>query len=212
MNDFLQAALSFLSISDHPVCVAVSERLSAVDFSTYPDRSATQHSKPLACRHLIEAFSSSNAIELTKHLAAISDHLIWWEAPRGKISSLMDDNHAVVEIVGPDADFVSDKLRFGVFLLAPNTSYPLHSHSAEEIYVPISGSGQWRLRDSSYEPRQLGSVIHIRPWVPHAIRSSKEPLLLLWAWLGNIDFDAYQIEPNAFDEDGEPFDHFRVGP
>lgn len=153
-------------------------------------------------QHLAEIFSSLNAIELTKQLATISDDLIWWEAPRGKISSLMDDNHAITEMVGPDAHFVSDKLRFGVFLLAPNTIYPLHSHAAEEIYIPISGSGKWRLQNSPYETRKLGSVIHVQLWVPHALRSGKEPLLMLYAWQGNIGFDAYQIEANAFDGDG----------
>lgn len=204
MKNFVDASFSFLAGSSHSVCESAIELLSTVDFSSCSDNWATRHGEPLACTHLIEAFSSCNAIKLTEDLAAVRDQLIWDEAPRGKISSFMDDKHAIVRLIGPDAGFISDQLRFGVFLLAPNTTYPLHSHAAEEIYIPISGSGYWRSQNSSYVARQPGSVIHYRPWVPHALRSGKEPLLMLWAWFGDIAFDSYQIESNAFDADGMP--------
>jgi len=203
VKNFVDASFSFLASSGNSACKASVELLSAVDFSSDAN-SVDTHGEPLACTHLIEAFSSRNVIKLTEDLADIRDQLIWIEAPRGKLSSLMDDKHAIVQMIGPDANFISNQLRFGVFLLAPNTTYPLHSHAAEEIYVPISGSGHWQSQGSSYMSRQPGSIVHLRPWIPHALRSGKEPLLMLWAWFGNIDFDTYQIEPNAFDEDGKP--------
>jgi hypothetical protein len=204
VKNFVDASFSLLASSGYSACDSAIELLGTVDFSFSAKTLATHHREPLACTHLVEAFSSSNAIKLTEDLAAINDQLMWGEAPRGKITSFMDDKHATVRLIGPDAGFISDQLRFGIFLLAPNTTYPLHSHAAEEIYVPISGSGFWRSQESSYVPRQPGSIVHLRPWIPHALRSGTEPLLMIWVWFGEIDFDAYQIEPNAFDGDGMP--------
>lgn len=116
----------------------------------------------------------------------------------------MDGRYAFAEIVGPDASFESRELRFGAFLLAPNTFYPLHSHAADEFYIPISGKGRWRIGTEPYELKSLGSIVHVPSWVPHAIRCDGEPLLMLWAWFGDIDFEAYQIEPDAFDAFGHP--------
>jgi mannose-6-phosphate isomerase-like protein (cupin superfamily) len=199
VKGFLQAAVSFFSNGSHPVCETVVERLSAVNCSPETYTLSAQDREPLARAHLAKAFASRDRIELTKDLAAISEDLIWREASRDKFASFMGGKHAITQMIGPEAGFYSDQLRFGAFLLAPDTFYPLHSHAAEEIYVPISGSGHWKLKDASFAPKGPGSVVHLNPWIPHAIRSGGEPLLMLWVWFGNIDFEAYQIEANAFD-------------
>ncbi len=204
MKEFTQAALSFFSISGHPACVAVSERMSAVDLSIEPDGSGAKDNEPAACRYLAEAFSSSNAIELARMLADTNEHLNWREAPRDVIPSSMHGHHTYVEIIGPDVGFNSDEMRFGAFLMAPGISYPLHAHASEEVYIVVSGSGQWRSHNFPYESKQPGSIVHIPPWVPHAIRSGEEPLLMLWAHLGDIDFRKYRIEQSELNEDGNP--------
>ena len=203
MKNFVQAASSYLSTIGHPECLAVSEQMSLVDLSIEPERLGTRDSEPAACRYLIDAFSSANAIEMVEKLAAANEYLVWREGPREVIPSPMHDNHAFVEIISPDADFRSDELRFGVFLMAPKVRYPLHSHSADEIYIIVSGSGQWRSYNSPYELKQPGSIVHIPSWEPHAIRSNEEPLLMLWAHFGDIDFEKYRVEQDEFIVDGD---------
>ena len=204
MQDFLQAVILHISNNTLPVCDFVAGQISEIDCHSEFRHQTTQDTKPLACAHLEQAYSNQNSIDLCRKLAAINEKLLWTEAPRGVISTFMDDNHATVHIAGLDYGFFAGQLKFGAFLLAPNTIYPLHSHAAEEIYIPVSGSGYWRLRDSSYKMQKPGSVVHCQSWLPHAIRSGNEPLLMLWAWFGNTSFNAYKIEPNAFNDDGSP--------
>jgi len=152
---------------------------------------------PVACSFLNEAFASRNSISLTEDLSAIATNLTLWGAPRGELTESMDERHAHSEIVGPDSGLKTDLLRLGAFILAPYTNYPLHSHEAEEIYLPISGDGEWRMQQIDYVVYRPGSIVHVEPWKPHAIRSGKEPLLMLWAWYGSIDFGAYRLEDES---------------
>ena len=204
MQEFLRAAISFISNNTHPACDFVARQLSGIDCHSEFRHPAAQDHRPLACAHLEQAYSNQNSIELCRKLATINEQLIWTEAPRGVISTFMDDNHATVHIAGSNYGFFASHLKFGAFLLAPDTVYPLHSHAAEEIYIPVSGFGKWRLRDSTYTMQKPGSVVYCKSWLPHAIRSGNEPLLMLWAWFGNTSFNAYKIEPNAFSDDGTP--------
>jgi len=201
MKNFLNQSIAYLFHSDNPSGSFVANLLIGVDHSVESDPGTNESHRPAACRHLAASFENPNTIELADHLAAIQNQLNWTEAPRGKLTSHMDDKHAMVQMIGPDAGYCSENIRFGAFLLAPDTIYPFHSHSAEEIYLPISGLGQWRLQDQPYESKQPGTIIHVRPWVPHAIRSGNNPLLMLWAWFGDIGFSAYQLESDTFDED-----------
>ncbi len=194
MNEFTKAALSFFSTSDHPVCVAVSALMGAVDLSTEPSRPVANDSQPTACRYLTQAFSSPNSVELARKLADANEDLTWQEASREVVPTPMHGNNAYVQIVGPDAGFHSEQMRFGAFLMAPEASYPLHSHASEELYVVISGYDHWRFHDCQYELKQPGTIAHIKSWVPHAIRSDDEPLLMLWAHFGDIDFTKYRVE------------------
>jgi len=204
VEKFLQAAVSLISNKNHPACNLVAKHLKLLDTTSCFHNPTMADQTPLACSYLKQALASQFAINFCENVASVSEQLNWTEAPRGKISSYMDDNHAMVQIVGPDHGFLSEKVRFGIFLLAPNTIYPLHSHAAEEIYIPISGSGHWRIQEAPYLLKKNGSVVHCQPWIPHAIRSGKKPLLMLWAWVGDISFQAYRIEPNAFDDNGDP--------
>ena len=43
------------------------------------------------------------------------------------------------QIVGKRGPLVSSELLFGMFLLAPQATYPLHQHAALEIYCVLSG-------------------------------------------------------------------------
>jgi quercetin dioxygenase-like cupin family protein len=151
-------------------------------------------SKPKACAYLDNIFNTAVTHSLLYYFSMISAGLRWREAPKGKLGASMDDNHAFCEVVGPEGQLFSDQLRLGGFLLAPNTDYPHHAHVAEEIYLPIYGIGKWAINDSPYITKKAGDTVHIPSWTRHAIHTQKDPLLMLWAWVGDLDFSRYTIE------------------
>ena len=107
--------------------------------------SPVQDQLPAACSFLSNALNSQNSSSLAQDFSGIMANLTWWEVPKGKLTESMDDRHAHCEIVGPDSDILSDQLRLGAFILAPNTHYPMHSHAAEEVYLPFSGDGECKI-------------------------------------------------------------------
>jgi hypothetical protein len=85
------------------------------------------------------------------------------------------------------------RIACGVLLLGPATLYPPHSHPAEEIYVPLSGTADWLQGDGVWRPRPPGSLIHHRGQETHAMRSNDEPLLALYLWRG-ADMSAARLD------------------
>jgi mannose-6-phosphate isomerase-like protein (cupin superfamily) len=68
----------------------------------------------------------------------------------------------------------------GVSLMAPNTSYPVHHHPPEEVYLVLSEGEWWNDADGWFKPG-FGRTVYHRPDQRHAMRSGGEPLLALWA-------------------------------
>ena len=128
----------------------------------------------------------------------------WREPPQKDAGNYLVGRSAGNVIIGPEGTFPAEDLRFGAFMISPDTVYPLHAHAAEEIYVVIGGSGRWWIDDAPYARRGTGEVVHIPSWTPHAIRTDEEPVLTLWVWMGDVSFDAYRFEPAGFDAQGKP--------
>ncbi len=89
-----------------------------------------------------------------------------------------------IKFLGPDAYWHSDSLSSGLVLLGDNVLYPEHWHEAEELYFPISGSGDWYHENYGWRPKSPGDCIAHESNVKHAVRTSGEPLLLLYIWRG----------------------------
>ena len=197
MKDFLKKTGEYISAQPLPGCDELLSQIARADLISQNRCNPATNQLTAACSFLRNAVESPNSISLARDFSGIASCLTWREAPKGKLSGSMDDKHAHCEIVGPDSDLFSDQMRLGAFLLAPYTHYPMHSHAAEEIYLPISGNGEWKIEQLDYVAHQPGSVIHIKPWKTHAIRSTREPLLMLWAWFGNLDFACYRFEEDT---------------
>ena len=78
----------------------------------------------------------------------------------------------------------SQSLFLGLFLLAPHTSYPLHSHTAPEVYYCVSG----RLTlqhgiDGKPFPLLPGEYSITPSERLHALRTDEGPVLLIYVWL-----------------------------
>jgi len=152
----------------------------------------------------LAAMIASPQGELLQAFVAAMPSFAWREPPQKDAGNYLVGRSAGNVIVGPEGMFPAQDLRFGAFMIAPHTVYPLHAHAAEELYIVIGGSGRWWIADAPYSPRQTGDVVHIPSWTPHAIRTGAEPLLTLWVWMGDVSFESYRFEPAGFDAQGAP--------
>ena len=140
----------------------------------------------------------------------VSLSLPWTTAPLGKLTGHMDGRYTFASIVGPNELIHSDQIRFGAFLVAPNTFYPSHWHAAEEIYMILSGTAQWNIADGEFLDRRAGEIFRHESWQKHATRTGPQPMLALWAWHGDIRPDQYGIEDDSTDNVAVDSDLFSV--
>ena len=98
------------------------------------------------------------------------------------------------EIIGPTSLIQNPEFRFGLFLLYPDIAYPDHQHAADEIYIVLAGTGEWSLGRGPYRVRRSGTIIDIPSMTVHAMRTAREPTLMLFSWTGpDISFDSYRF-------------------
>ena len=97
---------------------------------------------------------------------------------------------AAAELIGPDGAIDADDLRFGFFIIGPDANYVRHWHSAEELYMVLSGTAEWNF-DDGWTARVPGDVVHIPSLTPHALRTTTSPVLMLYSWTGDITFETY---------------------
>lgn len=98
---------------------------------------------------------------------------------------------AYSQLVGPTCPFRSDELRFGLFFLPENFEYAAHVHGADEIYIPIAGQCEWAFDLNGFETWPLNTVVPIESMRPHALRTTEQPVLMVYTWTGDISFDRY---------------------
>ena len=100
---------------------------------------------------------------------------------------------AYTQLIGPPIDlqnvskFASDKIAAGFILQAPGIFYSPHYHKAIEFYGVLAGTARWQLGSQPPTWQPSGSCIFHDSDVPHAMETADEPLLAIWAWLGEVD-------------------------
>lgn len=93
------------------------------------------------------------------------------------------DRYGWTAMLGSSGYVDSEILLSGFLLLGPDVEYPVHRHSAEEIYVVLSGEATWKVGDADWQPKPAGSIIHNPPWQRHGMRTVREqPLLIGYLW------------------------------
>lgn len=123
---------------------------------------------------------------LAAQLIADVAGLAWAQSfASGEASPAFLANYGWTEIIGPRAPLRAARLSAGFLLLGPRVAFPLHRHPAEEVYVPLSGTAVWRRGRRPFGPVPPGRIIHHSPWLPHAMRTSDEPLLAMYVWRGD---------------------------
>lgn len=78
----------------------------------------------------------------------------------------------------------------GLLLLAPGVVYPHHAHPADEVYLPLTEARWSHGAGAPFEVATVGTVLHHRPWQPHAMITDARPLLALYLWTGAVTVPA----------------------
>lgn len=88
-------------------------------------------------------------------------------------------------------------LRAGFFVLSPNIHYPLHTHVATELYFCLSGTLSLQHGvDGDPFPVRPGDYSITPTERTHALRTGEEPVLLIFAWVGEFAAPIYWWEPD----------------
>jgi len=90
--------------------------------------------------------------------------------------------------------FYSDNIIVGLFLLGPNRLYPEHAHPASEMWVILSGTGMWKRGSKDWQARKPGEYFIHTENQSHAMKTMGEPILALWAWVGDLEQWAKWVE------------------
>ena len=152
----------------------------------WPDAiAATMHlpkSLPVL-RHLPHAMGVTLAATeaLAALLVASVGALAWHHGPtEAELGRKFVENYGWTEI------FHADRVACGFLVLGPRTEYPTHRQAAEEICIPLAGTAFWQRGNRPFAPRPPGMIIHHPSWLPHAMRTSNDPLLALYVWRGDL--------------------------
>jgi len=115
--------------------------------------------------------------------AAAAQTLCWRQTYTAReVCGALLANYAWTEILGCSGPIAAPRIASGLLLLGPQTLYPRHSHLAEEIYVPLSGTAEWQRGDHTWRARRPATLIYHRSEEMHAMRTAAEPLLALYVW------------------------------
>ena len=141
----------------------------------------------------VQAPTSTYCQPLIDEIAISNDQLYWTTVPEDYLGKSFADQFGFTQLVGPwktegePAVFKSEKIAVGFSLQAPNLFYAPHFHKAQEFYGVLSGTARWqlgKLKPARFPP---GSFIFHDVDVPHAMETADEPLLCIWAWIGDLD-------------------------
>jgi hypothetical protein len=112
--------------------------------------------------------------------------LLSWRRNAGYRDADFLSRYGYCELLGPAGHRVDPSIALGVLLLAPRTCYPPHRHPANELYVVLAGSAQWRISEGDWVARASGAVIHHPSMTTHAMRTDEEPLLAAYLWTDHL--------------------------
>ena len=139
----------------------------------------------LGCLAELPDLSAAATRRLVEGLVAVAPDLCWRQTYDGRnVPATFLDRYGWAELLGPYGAFACDHARLGLLLLGRETLYPSHAHAAEELYLVLAGTADWRGGDGPWQPRPPGTAIHHPPHLPHAMRTSAEPMLAMYLWWG----------------------------
>lgn len=140
-----------------------------------------------AANFLAGAISSANqqTRALMETFEQHKDRLHWEQSYRkedGVVPDAMLEGYAFAEIIGKQGPFVSDRIRAGIGIWGPHIVYPRHQHQAEEIYIVLAGSAEFKIGSNEKTSYSTGEVIYVESYTPHGFRTGDRSLVLYYLW------------------------------
>ncbi len=134
--------------------------------------------------------------EIVEQFHQVKDLLVWGQAPGYNVENVGQhflDNYCHALLTGPDGPLKCDAPLGSFVIFGPNTLYKDHSHVPNEVYLAISGGGEWRVGEHDWRELAAGETIFIPSETTHAIRTASEPLLTFSFWLEAGDIASIEI-------------------
>ncbi|MFO1046465.1 MAG: dimethylsulfonioproprionate lyase family protein [Geminicoccaceae bacterium] len=152
----------------------------------------------LACLPRLAALACPATRDLTAAAVAAAPALHWRQTYDGSdVAAGFLDRYGWAELLGPYGPWPSATARLGLLLLGPDTHYPPHAHAAEELYFVLAGTASWQKGAEPWRPVPPASTIHHTPHLPHAMRTTAEPLLAMYLWWGeDLAVHARMVPPH----------------
>ncbi|MCD4742835.1 MAG: dimethylsulfoniopropionate lyase, partial [Desulfobacteraceae bacterium] len=166
--------------------ISLSPFLSEWPSKPFKIRIAAQSKLPVLS-YLPELIVDANAEteRLVKTFKILAEHLAW-----GQTYSTDDfgvdflKKYGWTELIGLRGPVDSKDIACGFLMLGPDIEYPMHSHGAEEVYVPMNSQTLWMQGDDPWVLRPGGVPIYHSSWLQHGMRTESAPLLALYLWRG----------------------------
>lgn len=113
-------------------------------------------------------------------------HDLHWEQSYRKQDGVVSDallaGSGFAEITGSRGPFVSERIRSGIGVWGPDIVYPRHRHQAEEVYILLAGSAEFKVGDGDARIHTTGEVVYVPSNMPHEFRTAEQMLVVLYLW------------------------------
>ena len=166
--------------------IGLSPFLSGWPSEPFKTRIVFQNRLPvLSCLPELVTNANAETKRIVKLLEASAEHLAW-----GQTYSAEDfgagflGKYGWTELIGLRGPIKSKDIACGFLMLGPDVEYPMHSHEAEEVYVPLNSQSLWRQGNGPWVSRSDGIPIYHRSWLSHGMKTESAPLLALYLWRG----------------------------
>lgn len=113
------------------------------------------------------------------------NRLRWEQSYRkkdGVVPEAMLEGYAFAETIGMQGPFVSERIRAGIGIWGPEIVYPRHQHQAEEVYIVLAGSAEFKIGEAEESRRSTGDVVYVESNTPHGFRTTDQSLVVYYLW------------------------------
>ena len=138
----------------------------------------------------------SSMQQIFEQFRIVEKLLIWGHAPgynKDNVGQEFLDNYCHALLTGPDGPLKCASPLGAFVLFGPDTLYKDHSHAPNEVYLALTGDGEWRVGHHDWKRLDAGQTIYIPSNAVHAIRTSTKPLLTFSFWLEAGEMDEIVI-------------------
>ena len=121
-------------------------------------------------------------------LHPLADQLDWYQIfDHGYAPETLSNGMMAGQVIGGRGLLRSGDHYFGLFLVAPHVTYPLHQHAALEIYCVLSGEIFIRHgRDKAAMHITAGGHSVTPPYQVHELRTGETACLMAYGWTGDL--------------------------